>query len=65
VFLAFKLDPKEDRSLLWLIPLQRLFYRQLLYISVIRAMWRATTGSLAKWGHAQRAGFQFDQTRQT
>ncbi|KIN76054.1 glycosyltransferase [Sulfitobacter mediterraneus] len=65
VLLAFKLDPKEDRRLLWLIPMQRVFYRQLLYISVIRALWRATTGSLAKWGHAQRAGFQFDQTRQS
>ena len=62
---AFKLDPKEDRRLLLLLPLQRIFYRQVLYISVIRALWRATTGSLASWGRMTRVGFQFDQAKLT
>ena len=63
VFVAFRLDPKEDKRLMWYIPFQRVFYRQLLYISVIRAMWRAVTGSLAKWGRATRFGFTFDQEK--
>ncbi|UOA33905.1 Poly-beta-1,6-N-acetyl-D-glucosamine synthase (plasmid) [Sulfitobacter sp. DSM 110093] len=62
---AFKLDPKEDRRLLLLLPAQRVFYRQMLYISVIRALWRAATGSLASWGRMTRAGFQFDQAKLT
>lgn len=62
---AFKLDPKEDRRLLLLLPLQRIFYRQILYISVIRALWRAATGSLASWGRIKRFGFQYDQAKLT
>ncbi len=65
VAIAFRLDPKEDRRLMWLIPVQRIFYRQLLYFSVIRAVWRAATGSLAKWGRANRSGFNFDQSQLT
>ena len=62
---AFKLDPKEGRRLLFLLPLQRVFYRQVLYISVIRALWRAATGSLASWGRMTRMGFHFDQAKLT
>lgn len=62
---AFKLDPKEDRRLFFLLPLQRVFYRQVLYISVIRALWRAATGSLASWGRITRMGFHFDQAKLT
>ncbi|MGJ8615284.1 MAG: glycosyltransferase [Sulfitobacter sp.] len=65
VAIAFKLDPKEDRRLMWLIPVQRIFYRQLLYFSVIRAVWRAATGSLAKWGRSTRSGFNFDHSKLT
>jgi len=62
---AFRLDPKEDRRLLLLLPMQRIFYRQVLYIAVIRALWRAATGSLASWGRMTRVGFQFDQAKVT
>jgi len=62
---AFKLDPREDRRLLLLLPIQRIFYRQVLYISVIRALWRAATGTLASWGRMTRAGFHFDQAKLT
>ena len=65
VAIAFKLDPREDRRLMWLIPIQRILYRQLLYFSVILALWRAATGSLAKWGQASRSGFIFDQSKLT
>ncbi|MFG6665389.1 bifunctional polysaccharide deacetylase/glycosyltransferase family 2 protein [Sulfitobacter sp. 916] len=60
---AFRLDAPEDRRLLLLLPLQRLFYRQILYLSVIRAVWRAATGSLANWGRMTRVGFQFDTAK--
>tara|TARA_R110002049_G_scaffold295512_1_gene482916 strand:+ start:1766 stop:5074 length:3309 start_codon:yes stop_codon:yes gene_type:complete len=63
VVVAFRLDPKEDRRLMWLMPLQRVFYRQVLYISVIRALWRAATGSLATWGRTTRVGFKYDQAK--
>lgn len=65
VAIAFKLDPKEDRRLMLLIPFQRIIYRQLLYFSVIRALWRAFSGSLANWGRGNRTGFQFDQSKLT
>jgi cellulose synthase/poly-beta-1,6-N-acetylglucosamine synthase-like glycosyltransferase/peptidoglycan/xylan/chitin deacetylase (PgdA/CDA1 family) len=65
VMVAFRLDPKENRRLMLLIPLQRVFYRQLLYISVIRALWRAATGTLAKWGNATRVGYQFDEVQRS
>jgi peptidoglycan-N-acetylglucosamine deacetylase len=62
-FIAFKLDPKEDRRLLLLFPLQRILYRPLLYISVYSALWRALSGSLAQWGKVRRVGYQFDHER--
>ena len=65
MFIAFKFDPREDRRLMLLLPVQRLFYRQVLYISVFRALWRAATGSLANWGRSTRVGFQFDETHLT
>lgn len=60
---AFKLDPKEDRRLLLLFPIQRLLYRPLLYISVYRSVWRALSGTLARWGSVARVGYRFDQER--
>ena len=61
--IAFRLDPYEDRRLLFLLPFQRLFYRQLLYFSVLRAMWRAATGRSAKWSRTKRASYQCDLGR--
>jgi len=63
--IAFRLDVKEDRRLLLLLPIQRIFYRQILYVSVIRALWRAVTGTLASWGRMTRVGFHFDQAKLT
>ncbi len=63
--IAFRFDPKEDRRLLLLLPLQRVYYRQVLYICVIRAIWRAATGSLASWGRMTRVGYRFDQAKLT
>jgi peptidoglycan-N-acetylglucosamine deacetylase len=58
---AFKMDPKENRYLLLLFLFQRILYRPLMYISVYRALWRACSGSLARWGNVGRVGYQFDQ----
>jgi cellulose synthase/poly-beta-1,6-N-acetylglucosamine synthase-like glycosyltransferase len=62
-FIAFRLDPKEDKRLLLLFPIQRLFYRPLLYISVYRSVWRALSGTLARWGSVARVGYRFDHER--
>ena len=58
--IAVHLDRRNDRSesywLLWVLPFQRVFYRQLLYFTVYRAVMRALTGRLAKWGNLKRMG---------
>ncbi|SDF12182.1 glycosyltransferase [Limimaricola pyoseonensis] len=53
---AFRFDPSESRRLLLLLPLQRLIYRPILYYCVYRALGRAASGRLAKWGRMQREG---------
>jgi cellulose synthase/poly-beta-1,6-N-acetylglucosamine synthase-like glycosyltransferase len=55
---AFALARDEDESLwsLLLFPIHRVFYRPLLYYSVIRAILRAATGRLASWGTQKRLG---------
>jgi cellulose synthase/poly-beta-1,6-N-acetylglucosamine synthase-like glycosyltransferase/peptidoglycan/xylan/chitin deacetylase (PgdA/CDA1 family) len=53
--LAFAFERKAPWLVL-LIPLQRLVYRPLLYITVYRATWRAITGRLATWGKPARLG---------
>ncbi len=47
--LAFQLEPREQRRLIALVPLQRFFYRQLLYYSALRALRRAFTGRIEGW----------------
>lgn len=53
---ALRVDKDESMRLLWLFPFQKLFYRQLLYFSVIRALLRALTGSLSEWNKGKRNG---------
>ncbi len=47
--LALFLEPKEDKRLLFWVPFQRFFYRQLLYIAALRSVSRALTGRLTGW----------------
>jgi len=61
-WIALRIDGKERWYLLLLFPFQRLFYRQLLYLSVFRAILRAITGKLAKWQKADRSGFVTQST---
>jgi hypothetical protein len=51
---AFLLEPDEDRSLTWLIFLQRFAYRQVMYWVVVRAFLVAARGRLVGWGKLER-----------
>jgi cellulose synthase/poly-beta-1,6-N-acetylglucosamine synthase-like glycosyltransferase/peptidoglycan/xylan/chitin deacetylase (PgdA/CDA1 family)/spore germination protein YaaH len=57
---AVRLERRCDRSesyrQLWVLPFQRVFYRQLLYFTVYRSVSRAISGKLAKWGTLTRMG---------
>lgn len=53
---AVSLDRRESKFLILLFPIQRMFYRPLLYLSVFRALFRALSGQLAAWGQIQRQG---------
>jgi cellulose synthase/poly-beta-1,6-N-acetylglucosamine synthase-like glycosyltransferase len=46
----------EDARLLWLQPLQRLIYRQIMYVAVWRAVGRALAGAGQAWGKLRRTG---------
>ncbi|MCP5086191.1 MAG: glycosyltransferase [Rhodobacteraceae bacterium] len=54
---ALKMDKNESYWLLLLTPFQRIFYRQLLYFSVLRAILVALTGRPSRWGKLERTGF--------
>jgi cellulose synthase/poly-beta-1,6-N-acetylglucosamine synthase-like glycosyltransferase/spore germination protein YaaH len=47
---------EEDKQLLWLQPLQRLVYRQIMYIAVWQAVSRALGGAGQAWGKLRRTG---------
>ena len=51
---AFWLEPDEDRSLAWLVLLQRFAYRQVMYVVVIRSILAALRGQLVGWGKLER-----------
>lgn len=53
---AFAFERGERRSLLLLVPIQRLIYRPLLYITVYRAVGLALAGRIAGWGKLIRRG---------
>ncbi|EBA16121.1 glycosyl transferase and polysaccharide deacetylase fusion [Roseobacter sp. SK209-2-6] len=55
-FYAISTDREESNWSLLLFPLQRVFYRPLLYFSVMRAILRALTGRLATWNSLKRQG---------
>ncbi|MEZ5912738.1 MAG: glycosyltransferase [Paracoccaceae bacterium] len=58
-FAAMRLDRRENLRLLALLPLYRLLYRPLLYITTWRAALRALNGQLAGWGKQARRGTVF------
>lgn len=58
---TFRFERRFSLGLLLLTPLLRLGYRQLLYVSTLRAAWRAITGRLAAWNKLERTGAMNDK----
>jgi cellulose synthase/poly-beta-1,6-N-acetylglucosamine synthase-like glycosyltransferase/peptidoglycan/xylan/chitin deacetylase (PgdA/CDA1 family)/spore germination protein YaaH len=52
--IPFILERKEKWRLLPLVPLQRFFYRQLIYIAAIKAVFMALKGKIVGWGKLVR-----------
>ena len=56
VLAAFFFSRRFDLKLLMIVPLLTFGYRQLLYISSIRSIWRAVTGQAGTWNKLSRTG---------
>lgn len=52
--IAFLLEKKEDKSLLWWLVLQRFGYRQIMYYVVAKSVLRALQGKIVGWGKLER-----------
>lgn len=52
--IAFFIEKKEDRSLLWWLILQRFGYRQIMYYVVAKSVMRALQGTFVGWGKLER-----------
>ncbi|MBW7934076.1 MAG: glycosyltransferase [Gemmatimonadaceae bacterium] len=52
--IAFLMEPDEERSLTWLIVLQRFAYRQVMYWVVVRSFFAAVRGRTVGWGSLDR-----------
>jgi cellulose synthase/poly-beta-1,6-N-acetylglucosamine synthase-like glycosyltransferase/peptidoglycan/xylan/chitin deacetylase (PgdA/CDA1 family) len=52
---AFRLDGERLRPL-WTLPLQQVFYRQLMYLVVIQSVWTAIAGIRLRWQRMERYG---------
>jgi cellulose synthase/poly-beta-1,6-N-acetylglucosamine synthase-like glycosyltransferase len=52
--IAFFLEKKEDKSLLWWLVLQRFGYRQIMYYVVAKSVLRALQGKVVGWGKLER-----------
>lgn len=59
---AFWFERRFNLKLLLLVPLLRFGYRQLLYISTLRAIWHALTGRMAMWNKLERSGVEFAES---
>jgi hypothetical protein len=51
--IAFRLD-RERLGPLWSLPLQQVFYRQLMYLVAIQSVLSAITGTRLRWHKARR-----------
>jgi cellulose synthase/poly-beta-1,6-N-acetylglucosamine synthase-like glycosyltransferase/peptidoglycan/xylan/chitin deacetylase (PgdA/CDA1 family)/spore germination protein YaaH len=52
--IAFLVEPGEDKSLTWLVFLQRFAYRQIMYWVVLRSFIAAVRGHIVGWGKLER-----------
>ncbi|APG45610.1 glycosyltransferase [Phaeobacter porticola] len=62
---AVRSEPSTPRSMVFLLLLNRLIYRQLLIINVYRSLWRILTGRLTGWHKLRRFGSVEAPTRPT
>jgi len=53
-FAAFISEENKKWSLIWLLPFQRFFYRQLLYLVSLKSLFMALSGKLVLWGKQER-----------
>ncbi len=53
-FIAFVMEPDEQRGLSWLIIVQRFVYRQIMYSVVLRSFVAAVRGRVVGWGSLER-----------
>jgi hypothetical protein len=58
---AFALDRERLRDL-WTVPLQLVFYRQLMYLVMIHSLATALTGVRLRWHKLARAGVKVPGT---
>ncbi len=54
--IAFLMEPREDKTLTWVIFLQRFTYRQVMYWVVLRSITAAIRGQVVGWGKLERTG---------
>jgi len=54
--IALLMEPDEDRSLGWLILIQRFAYRQVMYWVVVKSVLAAIQGTARGWGKQERKG---------
>jgi cellulose synthase/poly-beta-1,6-N-acetylglucosamine synthase-like glycosyltransferase/peptidoglycan/xylan/chitin deacetylase (PgdA/CDA1 family) len=54
--LAFALEPNEQKKLLAYLPIQRICYRQVLYVIIIRALLACLRGNAQVWNKLIRVG---------
>jgi cellulose synthase/poly-beta-1,6-N-acetylglucosamine synthase-like glycosyltransferase/peptidoglycan/xylan/chitin deacetylase (PgdA/CDA1 family) len=52
--IAFCMEKKEDKSLLWWLVLQRFGYRQIMYYVVVKSVVSALKGRFVGWGKLER-----------
>lgn len=52
--IAFLMEPREDKSLSWLIFVQRFAYRQVMYWVVVKSFAAAVRGHVVGWGKLER-----------
>jgi peptidoglycan-N-acetylglucosamine deacetylase len=54
--LAFSLEPNEQKTLLWYLPVQRVCYRQVMYVIMIQAVLACLRGDAQGWNKLKRVG---------
>jgi peptidoglycan-N-acetylglucosamine deacetylase len=54
--LAFSFEPNEQKGLIRYLPIQRICYRQVMYVIIIRALLACLRGNAQGWNKLRRLG---------